>query len=179
MKTHFKEKKCKTCGGTFKAYKSTAQVCSNHCAIKLAETKRMAKEKREWNKRKKIMQEDIISIQQLVVKAQRVFNAYIRDRDKDKTCISCGKVLLGKYDAGHYHNANNHWSVRFDERNVHGQCVQCNQHLHGNLIKYRVGLLLRIGQEELDKLDSIANETRNFSKKELFEIIEKYKIKNK
>jgi len=178
-KPHFKEKICKSCAGTFKAYKSTAQVCSTKCAIDYAEVKRKAAEKREWNKRKQKLNAELETIQVLVKKAQAVFNTWIRERDCERTCISCGTQLNDKYDAGHYHNANNHWSVRFNEDNVHGQCVKCNQHLSGNLINYRKGLLTRIGPERLAKLDAIANLTRNFDKFELRAIIEKYKIKKK
>lgn len=175
----FKEKKCKACSSTFKAYKSTAQVCSNTCAIQYARTKRMAIEKRESKVRLKQMEENLITIQQLVVKVQKVFNAYIRERDKNLPCISCSKPLVGKFDAGHYHNANNHWNVRFDERNVHGQCVYCNQHLSGNLINYRSGLLNRIGEQQLAELDSISGNTRKFTKSELYMILEYYRNKNK
>jgi len=175
----FKEKKCKACSSTFKAYKSTAQVCSNTCAIQYAKTKRIAIEKRESNVRLKKLKEDLLTIQQLVSIVQVVFNKYVRERDKNLPCISCSKLLVGKFDAGHYHNANNHWNVRFDERNVHGQCVYCNQHLSANLINYRSGLLNRIGEQQLAELDSIANETRKFTKSELYSIMAYYRNKNK
>ncbi len=66
--------------------------------------------------------------------AQVVFNKYIRLRDKDKPCVSCDKPLGSKYDAGHYFSSGGHKAVTFDENNVHGQCVTCNQHKHGNLL---------------------------------------------
>ena len=48
----------------------------------------------------------------------------IRLRDKHQPCISCGKPLEGKYDAGHFFQQQNNRS-RFNEDNVHGQCVHC------------------------------------------------------
>lgn len=44
--------------------------------------------------------------------------------------------------------------LRFDERNIHKQCVVCNQHKSGNLVPYRVELISRIGQEAVDEIES-------------------------
>ena len=35
------------------------------------------------------------------------FNTFIRLRDKHQPCISCGKPLEGKYDAGHFSQLQN------------------------------------------------------------------------
>lgn len=35
---------------------------------------------------------------------------------------------------------------------MHGQCVHCNQHLHGNLTKYSYNLPKRIGWERFEAL---------------------------
>lgn len=87
----------------------------------------------------------------LKAKAIEVFNAWIRERDKDKPCISCGRygVVL---DAGHYYSAGKYQSVRFDERNVNGQCHQCNRFDAGKLIEYREGIERRWGSEVLEDL---------------------------
>lgn len=120
-----------------------------------------------------------MTITDWVLKVQEVFNTFIRLRDIGKTCVSCSTTLKGKYDAGHYHNANNHWAVRFDERNVWGQCVHCNRDLHANLIQYRKGLLERIGEEKLNELDELANTTRKYTIPELKELYQYYKSKVK
>ena len=67
----------------------------------------------------------------------------------------------------------------FDERNVHGQCVACNQHKHGNLLNYQTGIQERIGADELIELHSKAHEIRKYSREELRDIIEEYKQKAK
>ena len=72
-----------------------------------------------------------------------------------------------------------HKAVTFDEDNVHGQCVYCNQHLHGNLLNYQIGIQKRIGAERLLFLMEKANETRKFTRDELKEIISVYKQKLK
>ncbi|EBB1602925.1 recombination protein NinG, partial [Salmonella enterica subsp. enterica serovar Typhimurium] len=44
--------------------------------------------------------------------------------------------------------------LRFDERNIHKQCVVCNQHKSGNLVPYRVMLIERIGIAAVDEIES-------------------------
>jgi Bacteriophage Lambda NinG protein len=115
-----------------------------------------------------------ISTSTLKKKAITVFNAFIRNRDKDKPCISCGAYKVQQ--AGHFYSAGHHNHIRFDEDNVHGQCIRCNNYLSGNLINYRAALENRIGKERLEALDLKAKWKRGHKDdKFLFaEIIEKY-----
>ena len=108
-----------------------------------------------------------------------MFNSYINKRDAGKPCISCGKQITGRVNASHYYNANNHWNVRFDERNVHSSCITCNQYLSGNLIEYRFRLIDKIGTILVDELDAEARKTRKYTIEELKEIIAIYKEKIK
>lgn len=85
--------------------------------------------------------------------AQVACNKYIRTRDKDLPCISCGKHHQGQNDAGHYRSAGGNPELRFDELNIHKQCGPCNRHLSGNLIDYRINLIKRIGQDNVDYLE--------------------------
>lgn len=111
------------------------------------------------------------SIPALTKKAQTVFNAWIRRRDSDKGCISCG----GQVDhAGHYLSAGHHGHLRFNEMNVNGQCLRCNNFLHGNLINYRQGLVNRYGKQKVQYLESCAHGVKKWSKTELQAIIETY-----
>ena len=170
-------KKCKNCREPFTPMRSTLErYCQKDECLRVFVTE--TKEK-EWKKRKAKKKEELMTVQDYVKIAQQVFNKYIRLRDKDKGCISCGKPLKGKFDAGHYFNANNHWAVRFDEDNVHGQCVECNQWKHGNLIKYMYGITNRIGIERHYELNRNAELTRKYSIEELKEIIAIYKQKIK
>ena len=120
------------------------------------------------------MKTDLMTLQDYIKIAQQVFNKWIRQRDKGLNCISCDKEAK-KENCGHYYNANNHWSVRFDEDNCHLQCEHCNTFLSGNLIPYRENLIKKIGQERFDILSEKANETRKFTKEEVQEIINEYK----
>ena len=140
-----------------------------------AKKDRISQEKKRIRKNK----EELLTVQDWIKIAQQAFNAYIRERDKNMNCISCDKPLKGKYDAGHYYSAGGHYSLRFDEDNVHGQCVACNQHKHGNLQRYREGILKRLDARILDRLDKDSQETRKFTREELKDITEHYKNKLK
>ena len=114
------------------------------------------------------------SIPKLTKKAQEVFNKWIRERDKDKGCVSCGGEV---HHAGHYLSAGHHGHLRFNEMNVQGQCLRCNNFLHGNLINYRQGLVSRYGEQKVLYLESCAHGTKRWSRTELIAIIETYKTK--
>jgi hypothetical protein len=134
--------------------------------------KNLAKIKKEKVKKQK---EDLLTTSDYLKLAQQVFNKWVRLRDKDQCCISCGNPLGSKYDAGHFWSAWGHSSVRFHPDNVHAQCVACNQHKHGNLIAYRYGLIQKIGLEKYSKIEDIAHRTKKWDKEELKELITKYK----
>lgn len=177
-------KKCKECRQPFEPRFSTLERYCWNSDCKLIEAlqkleQKKKSESKEWSERKSKLKKDMLTVQDYLKLAQQVFNKFIRERDKDYTCISCGNELTGKFDAGHYFNANNHWNVRFDELNVNGQCVYCNQHLHGNLIEYRKRLIELIGVKSVEDLEEKARITRKFTREELKEIINIYKNKLK
>jgi hypothetical protein len=106
--------------------------------------------------------------------AQAAFNKYVRLRDVHKPCISCGTPLQseslgGGFDAGHYRSRGAAGHLRFNLLNVHGQCKRCNRYLSGNVAEYRIGLVSRIGQNMIDKLES-DNEQKTFDVEYLIRI---------
>lgn len=108
---------------------------------------------------------------QLRKKVGEKFRKWIRERDKDQPCISCGKYTT--LQAGHFYSAGHYPVLEFHPDNVHGQCLRCNYHLHGNLINYRANLINRIGLERVEKLDLIASESvRKGFKHDRFALIE-------
>ena len=172
-------KRCKNCKEPFAPIRTTLEkYCSKSECMQVFISE--AKEK-AWKKTKAVKKEELMTVQDYVKIAQQVFNKYIRlnDLSLGNPCFSCRKPLVGKFDAGHFHNANNHWNVRFDERYVHSQCVHCNQHLHGNLLEYRNQLEFYYGISWLNELEQDAKKTRKFTIEELKEIIETYKQKIK
>lgn len=83
----------------------------------------------------------------------RIFNQYIRLRDMENGCISCTEGRVE--NAGHYRSTGcaPQASMRFDEKNVNGQCIRCNYTLGGNRDGYEVGLKKKYGKEVLRELE--------------------------
>jgi hypothetical protein len=171
-----KTRKCKYCKSVFSPITTLQKNCFEPDCV--AEWINEVKEK-NWKRKKAKLKMDLMTIQDYVKLAQQVFNKFIRLRDKLSPCISCGNKLGAKFDCGHFYSAGGHWNVRFDERNCSAQCVNCNQHKHGNLIAYRENLLKKIGIEEFENLSVEATKTRKFTIDELKEIISIYKKKIK
>lgn len=110
----------------------------------------------------------------LKLKAQNVFNSFVRERDKNLGCISCGS--WNQIQAGHFYSAGNHNNLRFHEHNVNSQCKKCNYFLSGNLLNYRTNLIVKIGIENVEQLDLLAMQrTTKNDRFNFIEIIEKYK----
>ena len=108
-------------------------------------------------------------------KARQYFHIWIRNRDQDLPCINCGRYTT--LQAGHYFAAGKYNSLRFNEDNVHGECLQCNYFdSQSHAQKYRPNLIKKIGQERYDKLELIAKTQRSHkdNRIEFIEIIEKY-----
>jgi len=174
-----KQKKCRNCKELFTPYQPLAVVCSYECSIELSKARMETKKAKAWAKEKKERKESLKTNSDYVRELQAIFNMYIRLRDKHKGCISCGKSLLGKYDAGHMYSCGSYPELRFNESNVHGQCVHCNQHLHGNLLEYNDRILERIGAIKLSNLNWLKNIPRKYTIEELKELKEVYKQKIK
>jgi hypothetical protein len=110
--------------------------------------------------------------------AQAAFNAYIRVRDSELPCVSCGRHHNGQYHAGHYRSTGSAPELRFDERNIHKQCAPCNNHLSGNLIPYRVELIRRIGQDGVDYLEG-PHTSKKYTIEDIKSIRDSYRLKLK
>lgn len=182
-----KQHKCKECGNYFvRIYSSTQQVCSVPCASKYgkrkAEEKRKKQEKSDRLQERKRMQalkEKIKTRAEWLKDAQRVFNQFIRLRDKDLPCISCGRYHQGQYHAGHYRTVGSSPELRFCETNVHKQCSACNNHLSGNLVNYRLGLIAKIGLERVEWLERQDHSPLKLTVDEIKALIKRYKAKVK
>ena len=168
---------CKQCTQLFEPIDKRV-VCHACRADELTKKalRNLGKQKREKQAKDK---ERIKTRPEWLKDAQIVFNAYIRERDKNKPCISSGKPLTGKFDAGHFYSVGGHSNVRFNENNVHGQTVHDNQHKSGNLIQYAINLPKRIGQQAFDELHELAYIPKKWSIDECKKIIEIYKRKTK
>jgi hypothetical protein len=114
-----------------------------------------------------------------VSKLQSIFNKYIRLRDRDLGCISCGS--FNEIQAGHFYNVGHYSWLRFDENNVHSQCKRCNYFLRGNLLQYRPRLINKIGAIPFEQLEirSQIKQVKKYGKFELEQLIKYYQQKIK
>ena len=181
-----RSKKCKICGSEFQTYDSFRKWYCPDCGVKYAQEqlkkqreKAIAKHNREERVKIKAVKERLKSRSQWLSDAQKVFNKFIRLRDKDEPCISCGRYHQGKYDAGHYRSVGACPELRFCELNVHKQCVPCNQHKSGNVIEYRINLVSRIGQSSVEFLEKQDHAPKRYTIEDCKEIIKTYKAKIK
>lgn len=110
--------------------------------------------------------------------AQNALNAFIRLRDEGLPCISCQRHHTGQYHAGHYRPAGKNTALKFNEQNCHKQCAPCNTNLSGNLTKYRINLIEKIGENAVIDLDN-NNEITRYTCEELKQIELHYKDKIK
>ena len=118
-----------------------------------------------------------MTYQDLKTRLDKLFAAYIRLRDKDKPCISCGKYV--ELEAGHFYGRSN-LAVRWDESNVHGQCLECNRFRSGNHSAFGRGIAMRYGDSVVEALDVRSQSRVKLKSYELLEKIEFYqnKLKN-
>lgn len=144
----------------------------------MIEYSRLQREKK-WKKEKQVMKENLMTVNDWIKIVTSNFNRFIRNRDKDKGCISCGKPFTAKFDAGHFYSTKDTPSLRFDEENVHGQCVHCNRDLSANLLNYRDGLISRYGEEIIYSLYKKRQAYKKWTIEELKELNRIYINKNK
>jgi hypothetical protein len=122
-----------------------------------------------------------VSISSLQKKADKVFNAFVRNRDsKDGffTCISCSQVKPVKnLQAGHYVAKKNCLHLRYNEFNCNGECDFDNCWNESHLIGYRENLIIKYGLEKVLELEQARHNTEKLTSLDYLDIIEKYKLK--
>lgn len=153
-----KPKTCKNpaCGEKFVPQRLGQTVCSPKCglAIKEVNQEKARKSLAQVQRREiKVRKEKLKTRADHLREAQAVFNEWVRLRDADLPCVSCGRHHEGQYHAGHYRTVGANPEIRFEPLNAWKQCAPCNTHLSGNLVNYRLSLLQRIGAEKLEWLE--------------------------
>ena len=173
--------KCGFCKIKFVAKYFNQKFCleKDECIIAHKEYAVKLKEKKDKAQTKKL-KETLLTHSDYLKMAQTVVNAYVRLRDINKGCITCGTDLRGrKFDAGHFFSVGAYPNIRFNLDNIHGQCVPCNQHKHGNNAEYFIKLPKRIGLDRFNELLEIRHKPIKYSVEELKELITEYKLKIK
>ncbi|QXB19818.1 recombination protein NinG [Lelliottia amnigena] len=154
-------RKCKVCNEWFHpAYDNIRWCCPEHGAqfgLQQLEKKlvkqRVEKEKAErgeWRKRKAAVK----PLKHWEDMTQRVVNDYIRERDHELPCISCGTFTTVQWEAGHYRSRGKASHLRYVEDNINKQCHHCNVQLSGNQQQYRIHLIAKIGTERVEALEN-------------------------
>lgn len=145
---------------------------------KLKQEQQRKKEAQQERRHHQIRKLEVKPLSYFHSKAQAAFNQFIRIRDAEQPCISCGRHHEGKYDAGHYRTRGASPATRYDETNCHKQCVPCNQHLSGNIENYTPNLIERIGQEAFDVLMG-PHPVKKWTREELEELAARYRKKTR
>ena len=180
-----KRKRCKVCKTMFVQFNSLVVVCSSRCAIEFAglgegKAHRQKAVRAETRERKRALK----TRSDWMKDAEKSFNKFIRLRDESEGCISCGTLSpkiarygkAGAWDAGHYRTKGACPELRFEELNVHKQCIHCNHHKSGNIVEYRIRIVEKIGAEKLAWLEG-PHDPKNYTIEDLKNITATYKVK--
>ena len=114
---------------------------------------------------------------------QVIFNRWIRNRDSVDgyfTCISCEKFLsINQMNAGHYIHASRTQFLRFNEENVWGECIFCNNYNPSHLLGYRRNLIEKIGIDKVLEFEyhDKHRTMKKWTQQELQEIKDKYTLR--
>ncbi|GGL49830.1 bacteriophage lambda NinG [Pseudomonas brenneri] len=178
-----KPKKCKNpaCGISFVPQRFGQAVCSPKCALATVEVQKVKEQKSlalAGRREIQVRKEKLKSRADHLKDTQIAFNAWVRARDAELPCVSCGRHHQGKYDAGHYRTVGSNPALRFEPKNCHRQCSPCNTRLSGNIVNYRIELVKRIGAEEVEWLEG-PHEAKKYTVDELKAMTADYRAKTK
>ena len=156
MNTAIKSKPCKCCKALFTPVRPLARACSPLCAMDLVRQANAKKAKlleSANRKETKAKLEKLKTRSEWLADCQKLFNAWIKIRDRDLPCVSCGITTAQIWHAGHFKSVGASPANRFNPLNVAKQCPQCNLFKSGNLLNYRIELVKRIGLDQVEKLE--------------------------
>lgn len=176
-----KPKTCKNpaCGVKFQPQRLGQAVCSPKCGLAIKDVnKEKARKALAQVERKaiKVAKERIKSRGDYLREAQTAFNAWVRERDAQLPCVSCGRHHQGQWHAGHYRTVAGSPELRFEPLNVWKQCAPCNNHKSGDIVNYRLELVRRIGAEQVAWLEG-RHEPKRYSIDDLKAITAEYRAK--
>lgn len=174
-----KPKKCavRTCRAPFVPSQTFQTWCSPECGLVIARAKQDKERKAlaQVERREiKAAKERIKSRGDYLREAQTAFNAWVRERDAQLPCVSCGRHHQGQWHAGHYRTVAGSPELRFEPLNVWKQCAPCNNHKSGDIVNYRIELVRRIGADAVEWLEG-PHEPKRYTIDELKQITAHYR----
>jgi len=133
---------------------------------------------------KKLKNTKTPNLKKRIIELDVLFGKYIKLKHSDErgvcTCVTCGKKMkFGDrgLQAGHFVRRGN-YRLRWDEHNVHPQCVYCNKYLSGNEIAHAEYIIDTYGLEVFKKLMETKRQINKRPKiKEIEELILYYENK--
>ncbi len=169
-----KPKNCRYCKEHFTPFNSLQPFCFKTECIQ--EHNKVIREKKARKVKKEFKESDKSTLLKL---AQTVVNKYIRLRDLNKPCISCGYIGNSRQiHASHFRPMGNNQQLRFYTLNIWAGCSICNNHLSGNLVPYRINLINKLGLEKVEEIE--ANQERgNYTVEYLQRLIKVFRKKIK
>jgi len=185
-----KPKKCENpaCCISFPPQRLGQKVCSPKCglAIKDVNQERARKSLAQVERREiKVRKERLKSRADHLREAQVAVNEFVRLRDAHLPCISCDSmpndhdlITGSRWDAGHYRSVGACPELRFEQLNIHRQCVKCNRNLSGNAVEYRIRLVIRIGADQVAWLEG-PHPARKYTVEEIKAIKAEYRAKTR
>lgn len=169
-----KPRKCRYCGEKYTPKHSSLEPCQKYeCRLKHLEAN-----KTKINRaNKQVAKDKIKSYSQRLGEAKKVFQKWVRNRDKDLPCMACGTKTANEWHGSHLKKAEVYSGVIFHEHNVWKCCKKCNVFLGGNELNFRANLVNYIGEQAVKELEELAEQTRTrkYSNEELDQIKRKYK----
>lgn len=168
-----KERICNYCKDKFVPYNSFQKFCFKDECIK--EHNKTEREKKARKAKKEFKGNDKSTLLKL---AEKVVNTYVRLRDLNKPCCSCGHFGDRQFHAGHYQNVGGHQQLRFYTLNIHKQCSICNNWKSSNNEQYRPFMINKYGLEFVESLES-NQERGNYTVEYLQRLIKVFRKKIK
>ena len=146
-------RKCAWCSERFEPRQMGQKACSPKCA--LAHTRAEAARKAHRAPRKPGAGKAPTDRRTALKRCQIAFNAFIRERDRHRGCVSCDipATWQGQFHASHYRSVGAAPELRFEPLNCHKSCSACNNHKSGNIEQYRPELIRRIGLRNVEWLE--------------------------
>jgi len=157
--------KAKGCRTRFVKRSMNHRACCFECAQVVVEQDKAEKARKQAREHRAKLA-DVKPMSHWHDLTEAVVNAFIKERDRDQPCISCGTTKTAAWHAGHCLSVGAHPELRYEPLNIHRQCLRCNVHFSGNQAAYIARLPEKIGQEAVDWLLG-PHEPAKFTREEL------------